>query len=771
MKLAHSTDKQRGITFPQTYREHISNVYRDGQKFIKDCLVKSKLSDKSNFLIDVVSLASMYHDLGKLDDNAQAILSGDYSDEHETKMLNHVDAGVALLLDKYNKSKNLAYLIAASLIHAHHVGLNNWELLVKEDIDKQSKRVVYIYKVNKKVFRDNRNILETYGISSPEISVSDYINNRIDEYENIHNNEVGITYNLLTNYTDKVPVSALQIRMAFSCLVDADHTDTDTFYSSNYTPYTFSDLLPDNRLEKLKKYIDTLTNQPQINVSDERLKSRRELYNICNESEIPSDISFFCLDGSVGLGKTLSGAVYQLRLAIQRNHQRLYNIIPYTNIISQTTETFRKSLLINGEDKNNVNEIHSKCEFDEIWMRKYSNLWKAPINVSTMVQFSESLVNNRPSRCRKLHWFANSVFFFDEFDKSMPHEYWSYFLTLLQDLSDNFNCCFIFSSGTSVYYWDLFNNDDIIVHNIIEKEPYMSLQKLENKRVKIETLKNLLNHPRHLFDIINKNTGNGLIVSNTIKNASLLAHMARDRFSDYTIYELTGWQTPSHKEEILKDIKNNLVKENVMVFATSTIECGVDISFDFGFREKCSLLNILQFGGRINRGSVRDYASVYVYEWDKSLTGKDGIFTRNPKIICGIEVFDTISDDNMSPDYCSEIVRLEMELRPSDIGNKFQQMEYTKKYKTISETFSVIDVNTAVVIVDENIINKMKRGDKVSYSDIVRNSVQLWYNKIEKIQDLVNLDILKDLNNREYYYWTREYDKESGIGKIMLEID
>src|SRR6266404_3033150 len=316
MVAAHSSDKKRGVDNPQSYKEHITNVYNDGRKFLSGSLKKTKLLNyQVDFLTDVVSLSALYHDIGKLDKSSQIILNGDNEDNQDVKMLNHVDAGVAILTRKYESTKNLAYLVAAFLVHAHHLGLKNQNPMAQECIDKTNpRRTNYFYKINNRLMRDNRNIFDTYTIECPEKSVMDYINNHIEEYKAIHNKEVGIDYQLITDISRKIPLTALQIRIAFSCLVDADHTDTDKFYSQKYKPLVFNDLRPVERLEKLNVYLDNIKTSE---VSSVRLQSRQSFRSTCQTEKIPEDISFFPMDASVGLGKTLSGLTFALRLAEQ----------------------------------------------------------------------------------------------------------------------------------------------------------------------------------------------------------------------------------------------------------------------------------------------------------------------------------------------------------------------------------------------------------------------------------------------------------------------
>lgn len=331
-----------------------------------------------------------------------------------------------------------------------------------------------MFAYNPSIFRDKRDIQETYKILGTTVDA--HINQHLQVYIDIHHSVYSTEYIPTTNIKDHIPLTAVQLRMAFSCLVDADHTDTSIHFGGKLPKPT--SLLSDKRIEKLIDYEAKLVNEVSSDVSAERLNARREFFKLTSICEYDK---FNSLDAPVGLGKTLSGTMLALRIAKNNDCERIFTILPFTNIISQTVKTYNKSIRLYRETKRNINEIHSKCEFESANKRQYSNLWNSPINVSTAVQFFESLTSNRPGQCRKLHQFANSVIILDEMHSMLPHHYWDYILPLLKDLSDNFNIHFITSSGSSVYYWKLFEFDGI-VNDILSGEYYNKVQQLEQNR-------------------------------------------------------------------------------------------------------------------------------------------------------------------------------------------------------------------------------------------------------------------------------------------------
>ena len=91
-------------------------------------------------------------------------------------------------------------------------------------------------------------------------------------------------------------------------------------------------------------------------------------------------------------------------------------------------------------------------------------------------------------------------------------------------------------------------------------------------------------------------------------------------------------------------------------------------------------------------------------------------------------------------------------------------------FQEVAKAYKVIDSDTATVIVDEKIVQKMELGIPVSWRDIQKNSVQLWSSKISKL----NLTPIRNSSQDQIYSWIDTYEYDSGFLGIMgglLKVD
>lgn len=753
--FAHSGKSDIGISC-QSYSNHVNNVVRIADGNVDYCLKNSSLSENEQlFFREVVLISALYHDLGKLDITIQTVLkSSDYSDE---KILNHVDAGVALCVNLYESTGNLVYLMSAYFIKCHHLGMGDFCDSVCEK-PSQFPIPYSTYSINHKI-RDLRKIAEVYSTIKTSLErVKDYVDSNLNEYCKIHDELVNA---ITPTYSKKyIPLSPFSIRMAFSCFVNADHEDTGNHYKTQQDKFFDAKrndltLAPSDRIQLLDDHVNSLNDGK---VETERSLIRKQLYASCSTCDTSNP--FAVLDAIVGSGKTFSGLKYGLRVAKDYDCERLFTIQPFTNIIQQTVDVYRQSIQLPCEDSIAINEIHSKCEFENSFLRKYSNLWRAPINVSTTVQFFESLVRGNVGGIKKICNFANSVVIIDEYHNCMPHYFWDYILDVLNELA-KFNVHFLFCSGSSVYYWNLFSKK-MVVYDVLNQKVFNKFQLHERERVScvIDSKNYEFESSGEFYRWSMKCIGNrnsALMVFNTIKNSVAVAEFFRAYCKGFNVYHLSSSLTPKDREIILKKVKSSLQSGGkTILIATSIVECGIDFSFDVGFREKCGVLSYLQFNGRINRNGLLKNSVSYMFDFSSDVKNNQGgaPFTINPQLIPATKVLDRAKIEHISPEYCSQFVEMELEERECKFD--FANMERRKLYKLITDEFRIINSDVITIIIDREIGEKLKKGEFVSYQSIIANSVQKWSNFIEKIE---KSDMIEYIEGHTYL-WHGNYDAD-----------
>ena len=202
-------------------------------------------------------------------------------------------------------------------------------------------------------------------------------------------------------------------RMLFSCLVDADYTDTGAFMdNSPYLPASSSSM------EELWRRLETYVSgwfPPKGALNMQRCVILEQ----CMSAGAQYGPGLFTLTVPTGGGKTVASLSFALAQAKARRMKRIVYVIPYTSIIEQTAQAFREIL---GDE--NVLEFHSGVQFDQqeddasspeaVPLTRSVETWDVPVIVTTAVQFFESLYACQPSKCRKLHNLAQSVLIFDE---------------------------------------------------------------------------------------------------------------------------------------------------------------------------------------------------------------------------------------------------------------------------------------------------------------------------------------------------------------------
>jgi len=403
-------------------------------------------------------------------------------------------------------------------------------------------------------------------------------------------------------------------RFLFSCLIDADRINSADFERPQQSVYRNKAVLWDIAINRLELFLtDQQVHDTPINTI------RRAISDTCkNRAQDAQGI--YTLTVPTGGGKTYASLRYALHHANTHGLERIIYVIPYTSIIEQNAEAIRKVVEQEGDQYPWVLEHHSNLEPEnQTWHSKLAaENWDAPIVLTTMVQFLETLFSGGTRGVRRLHQLANSVIIFDEI-QTLPINCTHLFCNALNFLSAYTKTTAVLCTAT---------------------QPLLDQLKAPEKgQLLIPEENHLIKDPRELFDqlkrveISNKTKsegwledeiaelalsefkvkGNCLVIVNTKAWAQALYIKCSDSVARDSLFHLSTNQCSAHRNELFHRMRARLAaKLPVLCFSTQLIEAGVDIDFASVIRFLAGLDSIAQAAGRCNRNGRLDTATVHV---------------------------------------------------------------------------------------------------------------------------------------------------------------
>ena len=546
--LAHSA---KGDFAAQSYQAHIIAVTENAARYAAKAEEYSKKFNGE--LEQIVRNAAALHDLGKLLEKNQAALCA-ADEKHAHLPINHVDAGCAELL-----SEGAAY--SALAVYSHHRGF--------PDISEECAH-------GNLIFRDNK------------ADVRKVVDNSLSELLSTHK---ALCPNENTKPEPRVNGNPMFLRMALSCLADADHSDTAAVYGNAINENNITPLKARERLEALDRYVSSFGG------NDDRSRLRAEMYNACRNAS--TDTPFSVCDSPVGSGKTTAVMANLLRQSIENNSRRIFVILPYTNIIKQSVNVYRKALTLAGENPEDVvAELHFRADFQSKESRHLTSLWRAPIIVTTAVAFFGTLSSSKPSALRRLHELPGSVVLLDEAHCSLPIKLMSLAWQWMNTLAEDWGCRWVLASGSLVRFWE-FKNLNLSrpeITELTDSELHKKLSEYEMGRVTFCTIQHALSRSE-LINALQKSAGPRLLIVNTVQSAAVIANDICLKYGRQCVEHLSTALNPKDRDLTIQRVMERLRDKdntNWTLVATSCVEAGVDLSFRTGFRENSSLLSLLQ---------------------------------------------------------------------------------------------------------------------------------------------------------------------------------
>lgn len=713
-------------------------------------------------------IAGMAHDIGKYSVAFQNHVRSD-SDENKP---DHSSAGaqwiLSLLCDRAEQTgdgeiKRLAKLIAHMISHCiagHHSGLLDGSSIgegtsLKHRLTKTLES--YVNNIPMKI-SDKVDLLIRSLLSEESL---DYVCRWINSDGNISGRDA---YSL-----------QFAIRMLFSAVVDADRLDSEQAGNPDQWAIRMSakrDTLP-ILLKKLEDHLESLPSDGTVN------KVRKQVSEQCKYAAFNKP-GFFDLTVPTGGGKTFASLRFALRHAIKNKMHRVLYIMPYTTIIDQNAEEFRK-VLDPDNRSSNVLEHHSNMEpkKETPATELLADNWESPVVVTTSIQFFESLYAAKPSRCRRLHAIRRSVIILDE-AQTVPVCYLKAVTWALEELVTNYNCSVVFCTATQPLLdskrldADALDNHRIGITNIhhIVTDPQKYFLALSRVLVRPIDAEEPLSASDVVAKIIEKahEKKSVLCIFNTKSNAKkVYKELKNDEIMAARLWHLSTSMCPQHRKDVIEIVKlltfyhRKTGTKAPVVISTQLVEAGVNLDFDVVFRAMAGIDSIAQAAGRCNReGRMSHHGEVYYFKAEENLRSLRDIAEAKR---AGIDTLSALNADAALAETEKDPIGLKA------VEEYFQRLYWSRAsemdakgiitrlasprsleeggdvpFDTIADEFRFIENDTVSILVPygeegKSLVDKLIKGGMLSLDEFEtarRYSVQIFRDLLPQFEPLVD---------------------------------
>lgn len=495
-----------------------------------------------------------------------------------------------------------------------------------------------------------------------------------------------------------------RINEVFSCLIDADKR-----LSADFHPKRRKSLREDMVDIYLKDVREKL-------IADKELQRIRErLYHGVNDEilSVPLHKLFpahLTITAPTGSGKTLTGlnAALKLRERVKKKYgyePRIIYSLPYINLIKQSQTILEKVLERNGFDPkeyliahHHLAPVPKKDDENEKSVEEqlmFMESWDSEIIITTFVQFFQTLVSNSNRSLKKLHNIRGSIVILDEI-QSIKAEHWNLIRAILKDIK-KLEVTVISMTATQPKLVD--------VESIELAPPDLR----PRKRVSIELILNELDLQKLGERIAGSKSRSILVVLNTIKNSINLHRKLTEspELSGVEIFYLSTNITPCERKKRLEELKRKLgdasTKEKIILVSTQTVEAGVDIDFEEGYREISPLDSILQVSGRVNRnGNGTGRLEIFSLENGKERFVYGAILPSITKeILNDLKTGGALSDTSLMDSIVDYYTKVEEDIS-QEKSEKMVKSIFKLDYKEIGHFSLIKDLPTVRIFVELN---------------------------------------------------------------------
>ena len=420
-------------------------------------------------------------------------------------------------------------------------------------------------------------------------------------------------------------------KLLYSCIITADFYATYDYMSGQDVDFEIkrnNDLFQKYEESEL---INTIRKYEKKEIEIEGMNKLRSDMFLESEKTLKQNLekNIFYLEAPTGSGKT-NMAINLARILYKYNENidSVHYVFPFNNIIEQTDNTFQKyfdkyqDYVVINSISSMVKDTNENLDYEAVYTKNIFNQY--PIVITSHINLFNTLFGTGKEKNYSLYNYINSVVILDEI-QAYSNNIWREMIEMFDKYAKLLNIKFIIMSATLPRLDNLLkekisnfcvlikNSEKYYKNEIFSNRVKLNYELLENK-IEIEKLAekiSAIKGKKILVECIKKNTAEELYQSLKILNSNT--------------YIMTGDDNKYYRRKIIEKTKQ--VKEIILV-ATQTIEAGVDIDMDIGFKDISFLDSEEQFIGRINRSNKKKNCIVYFFDLDEA-----GIIYRNDKRI------------------------------------------------------------------------------------------------------------------------------------------
>ncbi len=382
----------------------------------------------------------------------------------------------------------------------------------------------------------------------------------------------------------------LRLRLLYSILITADRLDSIGVDDINFENIQYDE-------EKFERYIETL---PKDELTSWRTEIRTETIENVDKIEGPG---VYTISLPTGAGKTLIGLQSAMKLASKFSLKTIVYVLPFISIVDQNTDV-AKNVCDKVQEDHHLVSMERETE-DLTTLERFVisfRYFKDPLIVTTLAKFWEVLYSPAANDSMSLHRLKDAVVILDE-PQSIPAKYWQGFGETLKFLSEKLGTHFILMTATQP-----------MIAKGEELAPKVSFPRnrheynVSNEKITLDDMKVIIDENASYHN------RSSLVILNTRKEA-LESFVLLKKILGENLLFLSAWVIPEERMKRIKKLKE-LEKLGMRrnLVSTQVIEAGVDLDFDYVFRDIAPFDSIIQAAGRCNRRMMNEVGRIDIAE-------------------------------------------------------------------------------------------------------------------------------------------------------------